>query len=85
MTKRIEATSRMEEAYQAIFAALRPYSDELGGIGMLALFSQIVGKMIAVQDQTKYSRDQIMDMVGRNIEEGNQQVVSALMSPQGHA
>lgn len=57
----------------------------LSGVEMLAVASQFVGNLIAAQDQRRYKPDQVMEMVARNIETGNQEAVSALMRTEGKA
>ena len=38
---------------------------------MLAITSQLVGMLVAMQDQRKYSTAALLEMVGENIEIGN--------------
>ena len=52
---------------------------------LLAVAAQVVGQLVALQDQTKYTSAQVMDLVGRNIEEGNRSAIAEIMTPQGSA
>ena len=52
---------------------------------MLALTAQLVGNLIAMQDQTKVTPAMAMDLVASNIEEGNQTAVAELMQSKGKA
>lgn len=52
---------------------------------LLAVASQFVGNLIALQDQTKMTPAMAMDLVARNIEIGNQTVVSELGKSEGRA
>lgn len=53
---------------------------------MLAVASHMVGQMIAMQDQRRFTAAAIMELVSRNIEAGNQSAVEGLMnSTSGHA
>lgn len=53
---------------------------------ILAIVSQFVGQLIALQDQRVMTPDQAMQIVGQNIEIGNQAVLSAIpniLKPEG--
>lgn len=51
---------------------------------MLAGAAQLVGNLVALQDQRKMTPDMAMQVVASNIEVGNQQVISDLMqAPHG--
>lgn len=80
MTKIIEPTETHEKCKLAMLEAMRPYVDELSQMEVLAIMAQVVGQLIALQDQTKYSSDAIMKMVAANIEHGNQMVVNDLLA-----
>lgn len=54
-------------------------------IEMLGVMAVILGQLIAVQDQTRFSRAGIMDMVARNIQEGNEAVIATLQNIRGNA
>jgi hypothetical protein len=79
MPKIMEPTLAHEAAMVAMKEAMRLYADALGAEGMLALASQLVGNLIALQDQTKYSTNAVMRMVEANIEEGNRAAVHELL------
>ncbi len=61
------------------------HADELSAIEMLAIASNMVGKLLAMQDQRVTSVDLAKETMVRNIEEGNKQVVEQLMASQGRA
>lgn len=52
---------------------------------MLALTSQLVGKLIALQDQRKYTPDMAMLVVSANIDAGNKAILSDLLKTEGTA
>ena len=52
---------------------------------MLAIASQVVGNLIALQDHRRYSPDRVMEMVARNIEIGNQAAIEGVMRSEGSA
>lgn len=70
---------------EELICVMKKYGDDLSAIELLAITSVLLGQMIAVQDQTKYTSRQIMDLVAKNIELGNQEAVDNLMNSQGNA
>ena len=50
---------------------------------VLAIASQVVGQLLAMQDQRKYTVNQIAELIQTNIEAGNQQFVADLMRADG--
>lgn len=65
-------------------AALAKHTN-LSGMEMLAVASQFVGNLVALQDQRNWTAEQVMGIVANNIEIGNQAVVEALAKPKGQA
>ena len=61
-------------------AALDP---ELTPEEMLGIVCQLVGNLIAMQDQRKYTADAVMRMVSKNIEAGNQEAIRQVASAGG--
>ncbi len=74
-----------EKFFQGIIKLLR--ETDLSPLEMLAVSSNLVGKLIAMMDQSKYTREQCMQIVTNNIELGNQQVIANLINkkPAGSA
>jgi hypothetical protein len=74
----------VNEGHQALKDALtdaaRSVSDKykLTAVEILVIFCQMVGNLIAFQDQTKYTADEVMAMVGHNIQAGNDAVIQNL-------
>lgn len=50
---------------------------------ILAITSQFVGQLVALQDQTKVTVDMAMQIVQENIVIGNQAMQLTLMNPEG--
>lgn len=50
---------------------------------VLAIASQIVGQLLAMQDQRKHTAAQMIELIQANIETGNQQFVAELMKADG--
>ena len=70
-TKSVPAPPKAEACYQAMIKAMRPFADDLGPAGMLAIASNLVGKLIALQDQRTMTREMALELVARNIEAAN--------------
>jgi hypothetical protein len=52
---------------------------------MLAIAANMVGKLLAMQDQRTMSKQSAMRIVTKNIEIGNQQVIDQLRDTKGNA
>ena len=65
-------------------AALAKHTN-LSGMEMLAVASQFVGNLTALQDQAQWTPEQVMGVVARNIEIGNATAIEGLMASQGQA
>lgn len=57
----------------------------LSGLEMLACVSQLVGNLVAFQDQRALTPEQAMEIVSRNIQEGNEVAIANLSNVGGHA
>jgi hypothetical protein len=73
-----------EVLYQDICALLKKH-DEIPPLEMLAVAANMLGKMIALQDQRTVSPEMAMEVVVQNVEHGNQQVLDQLMRSKGRA
>ena len=69
-----------EVAYQELCALVNRHSQSVTAIELLAIASNMVGKLIALQDQRVISSDMAMEIVVKNIEHGNQEVLQSLMN-----
>jgi len=74
-----------EAAYQDVCALLAKHKDKLTAIEMLAIAANMVGKLLAMQDQRTITPDQAMQVIANNIEHGNQQVIAAMTDTAGMA
>lgn len=68
---------RHEEMRLAVINAMRPF-DDVPAIEHLAVLSVFLGQLIAMQDQTRYSAEQVMGMVAANVELGNAEAITAV-------
>lgn len=69
-----------EAAYQDVCALLSRHADKLSAVEVLAIASNLVGKIIAMQDQRRMTPKDAMKIVKDNIEEGNRQAMEHLRS-----
>lgn len=79
MSKIIEPTEMHNKCKLAMLDALKPYIDELSSMEVLAIMSQVVGQLVALQDQTKYTPEAVMKTVAVNVEYGNKMVIDDLL------
>lgn len=80
----MQANADHEAAFQDMCAVLKRH-EHLSAAEMLAVASNFVGKLIAMQDQRTMTSERVMLIVSRNIEMGNQQAVEALLDSKGEA
>ena len=74
-----------EIAYQDLCALVNKHADKMTALELLAVAANMLGKLIALQDQRKVSTDMAMEVVARNIEVGNKQAVQEVSQSKGRA
>jgi hypothetical protein len=84
MSSRI-AKPEHEIFYQDLAALMGRHGDKVSAEEMLAIGANMVGKLLALQDQRTMTRDRGLEIVIQNIELGNQQVIDQLMQSKGRA
>lgn len=57
----------------------------LTAMDFLAITSQLVGNLVALQDQTKVTPEEAMEMVVLNIETGNAMAIASFQKSEGTA
>lgn len=67
-----------EVAYKDLCALVSKHASKVSSLELLAIASNMLGKLIALQDQREVTRDQAMEVVVKNIEHGNGQVLERL-------
>jgi len=73
-----KTTPEHEVAYQELAALISRHADKMSAKEVLAIAANIVGKLVAMQDQRTMTAAAAMEIVARNIELGNQQVFEEL-------
>lgn len=69
-----------EELYQDLCKVLAKHSGGMTSLEMLAVAANMVGKILAMQDQTAVTVSSAMEVIAKNIEYGNRTVVDGLRS-----
>lgn len=72
------AKTEHEVAYQDLVKLLSKHASTLTPLEMLAVAANLVGKVIAMQDQSKTTKETALKVVIANIEMGNQHVIENL-------
>lgn len=84
-TKAKIANPAHEVAYQDICQLVNKHASQLSAIELLAVAANMLGKLLALQDQRTTTSEMAMEVVARNIETGNQQAIDQLMQSKGRA
>jgi len=79
------ASPEHEVAYQDLCELVNKHANELTALELLAIASNLLGKLVALQDQRTVSQAMAMEVVAQNIECGNKQVLDRLSKSKGMA
>lgn len=74
-----------EVAYQDLCQLVRKHADKMSSVELLAVASNMLGKLVALQDQRTLSPAEAMEIVAKNIEVGNKQAIDELHKTKGTA
>jgi hypothetical protein len=80
-TKIVKTSPKHEAFYQAVAKAMK--DNDIDHIEAVAVTANILGKLIAYQDQRLYTPEQMMQIVSDNIEAGNRHALEQIMSAEG--
>lgn len=75
----IEPTKEHQNFMNDLKGVLLRYKEKLAAAELLALCSQLVGAIIALQDREKVDVDMAFRIVEANIEHGNQEMISMVL------
>jgi hypothetical protein len=81
----VDPSPAHREFYNDVVSLLDKHAGKCSAKEMLAIASQLVGKLIAMQDQRSMTQEIALKIVMVNIEEGNQQVFDVMNDTQGSA
>lgn len=82
---KVRPTAKHEAFRSDCLALLNKHAGALDATEMLALASHMVGQIVAMQDQRKVTPNRAMEIVARNIEQGNGEVLAELGKSAGAA
>ncbi|MER9622661.1 hypothetical protein NKI98_14675 [Mesorhizobium sp. M0222] len=77
------AKKEHEDLRNALLAAVRKTASDMPAEEILAVVCVLVGQLIALQDQRRFTNDSIMQLVSFNIEAGNKRVIEDLFNAKG--
>ncbi len=83
--KVVQPTEGLVNFRNASLALLKEHTGNLDSSEMLAVAAQMIGQMIAMMDQRKWTSDAIMALLIANIEAGNRSVLDAISDTKGSA
>jgi hypothetical protein len=81
--KTVMAPQAYEVAYQDLVKLFRKHADKMSPAEMLAVAANLVGKILAMQNQRTMTREKALEILMANIEIGNKQAVDELAASQG--
>ncbi len=79
------ASPEHEVAYQDLVALVRKHEATMTPIELLAIAANMLGKLVALQDQRVTTPELAMEVVATNIQRGNQEVLEQLAKSEGRA
>jgi hypothetical protein len=74
----ITAKPEHEVAYQDLCALVSKHADKVSAYELLAIAANMLGKLVALQDQRIVTTVDALELISRNVEIGNQQVIEQL-------
>lgn len=80
-----KAKPEHEVFYQDIIKLIAKHGDKIDAKEMLAVAGNMLGKLIALQDQRTMTPKEAVEIVVKNIEYGNQQAFDELHKTKGRA
>lgn len=79
MNMKTSPTTEVHQAAMVDFKAVLKKYDSLSAMELLAIASQLVGNLVALQDQTRVTPEMAMQLVADNIQAGNQEAINGLL------
>ena len=65
-----------EVAYQDLCALVNKHAQKLSSLELLAVAANMLGKLVALQDQRAVTPSEAMEVVAKNVELGNRQAIA---------
>jgi hypothetical protein len=76
----VSTDERHKRIFDGVLELFKREGDALSPPEQLAVMAQIVGMFVALQDQRKMTPHMAMEIVGSNLELGNQRVIQKLQA-----
>lgn len=74
-----------EILYQDLCKLVGRHGDKVSAPEKLAVAANMLGKLLAMQDQRTMTRELGLEIIIKNIEQGNQQAIDEVMNSRGQA
>jgi len=84
-TKRIPANPAHKLVHNELAELLDRHAGELPALEVLAIAANMVGQLVAMQDQRTMPKERALEIVAENVENGNRFALAALDKPRGSA
>lgn len=78
MERIVDAKPEHQVAYEELVALVRRHDSKMSAEELLAIAANMLGKLIAMQDQRTTAPQRAMEIVARNIEYGNAEIIREL-------
>jgi hypothetical protein len=85
MMKINKAKPEHEVTYRELTELLNRHASKLTPLEILAVAANMLGKLVAMQDQRSTDLEEVREIMVANIEEGNRQVMANLEDTKGSA
>lgn len=82
-TKTVEPNLKHLRFRKALEGAIAQGGMDLPAEELLAITAHFLGQLVAMQDQRKYTSEMVMDLVLKNMEVGNSEVIQQLTNETG--
>jgi len=80
-----QARPEHEVLYTELVELVTRHTANMSKIEILAIAANMIGKLIAMQDQRVITSEMALEIVIKNLEEGNRQALEALENTKGEA
>lgn len=77
---KINPNSKQLQFRKGLEEAIGKHGAELDAVELLAITSHFLGQLIALQDQRKYNSEQVLEIVQKNIQQGNIEAINSLLN-----
>ena len=83
--REVKVSAKHQQIYKELTELIMRHEPESNAKEVLALAANLVGKLVAMQDQTRMTSQEALQIVTLNMETGNQEALSVIEHTQGNA